>query len=54
MKATLFAGFLFAFGLAEKYAKKSSYDNVVLKKFPDADLDELYRSSGRFKAAKKA
>ena len=54
MKATLFAGFLCAFGLAEKYTKKASYDDVALKNFRKADLDSLYRSSGSFKAAKKA
>lgn len=54
MKASLFAGIFLALASAEKHKSKVAYEPEPLQKFPEADLDALYRSSGRFKDAKKA
>ena len=54
MKAAFFAGILLAFASAEKHKSKEVYEHQPLQDFPEADLDALYRSSGRFKDAKKA
>ena len=54
MKASLFAGIFLALASAEKPKSKVDHKLVPLQKFPEADLDALYRSSGRFKDAKKA
>ena len=42
-----------ALGSAEKYAKNVDY-NVEVSDYPEADLNDLYRSSGKFKDAKRA
>ena len=54
MKGTLFAGLLLAIGSAAKHKSKVKYDNVELKDLPQANINELLRSSGSFKDAKKA
>ena len=55
MKNTLIASLFFLLSNADKSGSYgNSYEPVVLRKFPSADLDSLFRSSGRFKAAKRA
>ena len=55
MKGTFLASILFALTTADKSLPKHSiYETVTLRKFPEADLDSLFRSSGRFKDAKRA
>ena len=55
MKSTFLASILLGLATADKSASKHSiYETVTLRKFPEADLDSLFRSSGRFKHAKRA
>ena len=55
MKSTFLASILFALTAAEKSAHKHDiYKSVTLRTFPEADLYSLFRSSGRFKDAKRA
>ena len=54
MKKTIAATFLLALGLTEKSYGHGSYVSVPDQDFPEADLDELYRSSGRRKDAKRS
>ena len=55
MKSTFFTGTLLSLGSAWKsfnHDSPSSFDLTLT--FPDADLDSLFRSSGKFSYAKKA
>lgn len=55
MKPVLYTGFLATVSLAASsgYYKKEDVQ-VEVPKFPEADLDALYRSGGSFKGAKRA
>ena len=53
MKQTAILALIGALSQARKPSKHSKPE-VEVRNFPDADLDELYRSSGRFKDAKRA
>ena len=55
MKPSFLAGMLFALGSTRKSIyDKPSYDFDLQLSFPGADLDSLFRSSGKFRDAKRA
>ena len=54
MKGSIIAGLLMALATAEKYKQEKVHVSVDVPDLPSADLDSLYRSSGRFKDAKRA
>ena len=54
MKKSIVAGLFLALASAEYEKKGGDSLKIEVPDFPEADLDALYRSSGRFKDAKKA
>ena len=54
MSKSVLAGLLLALATSKRSSYGGSYYLDLVRDFPDADLESLYRSSGNFRDAKRA